>query len=318
MSSRREDTSAMPPQSQPPTRKRSPLLVTLLFIGLLAGVCCGLYWSRSTAGSLSFPATLLSHLQPPAEDRFIFSPTPDFPSASPDLLASRLPAVYFFYDLPRLNVSAPPKITWSRDGHSLGSVPPSSITTGLAGPQTATVVLRPPDGALKPGIYEVELAFPTVHLAASFVAADDAAAIMAQPTPRDAELKISEAATASAIDRTGRPVGARTSFSGAERIYLAFHFTQAEPSSAVIIHWYAGGIELTEARREVVLPSSEGWAHGWLQALPGSPLPPHEYRATVSLSADSKEIAAVQFIVTAARTSPTGSPPPQPTAVPSR
>ncbi|MBU0608917.1 MAG: hypothetical protein KKI08_13615 [Armatimonadetes bacterium] len=59
--------------------------------------------------------------------------------------------------------------------------------------------------------------------------------------------------------------------------------------------WWAGKLEIKAARREVVLPATEGWAHAWMQAQNG--LPAGTYTVRAATSGDTQALATDSFTV---------------------
>ena len=293
-------------QCEPETRApRRPLTtasrVTLLAIGLLIGGI--LAFSRQSSspaapnGPLSPQSVLHALMGASDEERILFSATPTEPTRAPDLLPAGIPMVYAFYRIPGATAGASARAQWSRNGVVKGQIPVASITPGNH-PGEGTIAFRAPADGFAPGVYEVEVQQGPNKVRGSFVTAVGAGAIIGQPAPKDAEVAIPKVAFADGVDAHGQPQRVRKTFYGTDRIFFAFRYTQAEPGSTVRVSWYGGQEPIKSAEREVLLPSVEGWAHAWLQApFPG--LPPGEYRATVTMSADTRAIATGSFTVTA-------------------
>lgn len=283
------------PQRRPLTLAQRALLVAA---GLLVGGLLAL--SRpGTAGGSAIPLSPKSVLQSLSgasdEERMLFSATPVEPSQPPDLLPAGLPVIYAFYKIPGVKSDEVPKARWSKNGVTKGQIPATSITAGTH-PGTGTIALRAPTGGFGPGVYEVELELGPSKVTGSVVTAFGAEEIIAQPAPKDAEVAIPKVAFAAGVDAQGQPQHPPKTFYGTDRIYFTFRYTQAEPGSTVKVNWYGGETAIASAEREVLLPSVEGWAHAWLQAPPPG-LPPGQYRATVTMSSDTRAIAAGSFTV---------------------
>jgi hypothetical protein len=69
----------------------------------------------------------------------------------------------------------------------------------------------------------------------------------------------------------------------------------AEPGTAITVTWWAGGTELAQARREIILAGIAGWANAWIEVKAG--LPPGAYVAKASVSGGSQDLATAPFRV---------------------
>ena len=271
----------------------------LLALGVLLGAGVPRLMATNARSALAVQAVAPRPpaLPAPVTDRegIKFSCTPQEPAATPDLLSAGVPAVYAFYNLPETVAGGLSAATWRVDGGSSGPVPRSDIRRDLARPGRGTIILRPPKGRLLPGVYELELQTAQRSSRASFVAAMDAPAIMAQQAPADAVLFIPQHGVARGVGKNGEPLRPTSEVDGRERVYYVLRYQGAEPGMAIEVRWWTGETELKAARREVVLPSTSGWAHAWLQAEGG--LPEGAYRVSAATSGDTQELARDAFTV---------------------
>jgi hypothetical protein len=238
---------------------------------------------------------------PPGEiEPLVLSLEPQPPAVTPDLLAAGAPVVYAFYWFPNLPEPAAPRLQWSRDGEDLGSLPADRVNQiSVAGGVRGSATLPAPGGSLPAGIYEVQITVGTRTVGGSFVAVWGADEIVTQQSPATAEMSVTQAVIAAGVKADGSPQGPlKTLRDGRQRVYLVFAFQNAEPGSAVVVKWSANGHALSGAGREVVLPAAAGWGHAWLQAQGPEGLPAAEYRATVMLAGDDRELAAATVQVT--------------------
>ncbi len=224
----------------------------------------------------------------------VFDTSPQRPEATPALLPAGVAAVYLFYDLTA--ASAPAQVRWSRNGQPLATVANEDIQPESQDASRGVAVLRPPGGSLLPGLYEAEVTAGEERLTATFQAAWGAQEILAQPAPAAAEVQVSQVAITRGIGRSGTPEQPLKTIRPTEgRLYFVFRYEQAEPGIALTVKWFLSGEELTAARREVVLPSSAGWAHAWAEVQPA--WPPGECRVVVYVSGDAAELASASATV---------------------
>ena len=232
---------------------------------------------------------------PPLPEGVKFSATPQEPPSTPDLLPAGVPAVYAFYNLPDAARGGVQGAAWSMNGKRLGAIPASDLRPEAHRADRGVVTLRAPTGKLQPGFYELALRGERRTFRASFAAADNAAAILSQPAPADAALSIPQHTTALGVGSSGEPLRATGKVGGKERVYYVLRYEGAEPGMAISIRWWRGTTELKAARREVVLPSTSGWANAWVQSESG--LPPGAYSVSAMTSGDPHELARDQFAV---------------------
>lgn len=227
----------------------------------------------------------------------VFSTSPEPADATPALLPAGVPVIYLFYRLGGGEATdTPSRVRWSRNGQPLPDVIHQDIQPDPDTPGRGTVLLRPPNRSLPPGLYEAELSVGEARLAASFQAAWGAEEILQQPVPAAAEVKLSRAAMATGVKRDGSPERRlRTIGPDYGRLYFVFRFEQAEPGIALTVKWFVAGEELVAARQEVVLPATAGWGHAWAEAQPE--WLPGEWRAVAYVSGDSEELASAVVTV---------------------
>lgn len=296
---------ADPPQEAPvqapasASPRLSPVVLGLLVaLGLTVGTFLASRQPRTAAGTPAAPLEqrLLQAVGASRpEEKLVFSVTPTQPAYTADLLPAGATVMYGFYDLPGVHVSGAPVVRWSRDGKPMGALPASAVAAATRRGR-GTITLRAPAGGFTPGIYEVEVAFAGTKFNGSFVTAWAAEVIASQPAPRDAEVVIANAVSAPAVTPDGKANKPQKAFWGSQRIYFVFHYSQAEPGSTIQIKWYGGQQQIQSATSEVLLPSVEGWANGWLQApFPG--LPAGAYHATLNMSGDAKELSRTDFTI---------------------
>jgi hypothetical protein len=229
-----------------------------------------------------------------------FSLQPQPPAVTPDFLTAGAPVVYVFYWLPDLTTLSPPRLQWWRDGQALAPVPPEQISQRRQGGGVRGAATLPaPDGSLPAGIYEVTVTVGDREISGSFAALWGADEIIAQQPPASATMTIEQIVIAEGIQSDGSPRDPRAKLrEGPRRLYLVFAFARAEPGSAVLVKWYANGQPIQGGGREVVLPTTHGWAHGWVETSDPQGLPPAEYRATVMLAGDDHELGAAGIVIT--------------------
>jgi len=157
------------------------------------------------------------------------------------------------------------------------------------------VVLHAPGGKLAPGAYELQLQTDRRKFSASFVAAPEAQAVLAQAAPAEAALALTQHVVARGVGKDGSPSGPTSKFTQTERVHYVLRYRGAEPGMAVRVTWWVGNLEIKAARREVVLPATEGWAHAWMQAQNG--LPAGTYTVRAATSGDTQALATDSFTV---------------------
>lgn len=291
--------SSAPPQITDPSglrkgRLRPRVVLALGLLGLLLGALLaqGYYGKPSPALSISLEA-LQTTLLPQAEEKLLFSPTPQEPTTTPDLLPATAQVIYGFYSVPGVTAVGAPTFTLFRNGKPLALHPVPEVL--VAGAGEGHFALRLAQG-FTPAVYEVQLQFPETRLAASFVTAHGADAIITQQAPKDATAVINNPVIAAGVSRDGRAVGVGKRFAATQRLYLVFEYKQAEPGSTIQVRWHGEKELITSATREILLPAAQGRAHAWLQA-PSPGLPPGRYRAAVNMTADPHELASAEFTV---------------------
>lgn len=273
----------------------------LLLLGVMVGGMLG--WLLGS-GQLDSPVDVTGTLRLPGlptDDTarvppIVFDTVPRRPHYTPPLLPAGVPLVYMFYDLtgqPGLN---PSNASWLRNGVQLGHIANSDIRPDPQNPGHGMVLLRAPNGSLSPGLYEVQLTVAGERLLASFQVAWGAQEILQQPIPPAVELQVRQVTMARGVKPDGRPQSpVKTVSPDCGRLYFAFRYAQAEPGLAVTVRWFLATRELETARREVVLPSTAGWAHAWVE--PEGAWPSGTWRVAAYVSGDTQEIASATLIV---------------------
>lgn len=279
--------------------RRILLLGLVVFAaGALIGVGAVRLRSVSPEGALPLQPAVPGALPPgPAADRegIAFSATPREPPSPPDLLPAGVAVLYAFYNLPEAAARGLLSATWSVDGKSLGALARGDIEPDAGRPGHGAILLRAPKGRFVPGVYELELRTESRKFRASFVAAENAPAIIAQQAPKEAMLALPQHVVARGVGPKGEPVRPTNEVESNERVYYVLRYQGAEPGMAISVTWWAGQTEIKAARREVVLPSTSGWAHAWMQAESG--LPAGAYQVSVTTAGDTQALARDQFAV---------------------
>jgi hypothetical protein len=279
---------------------RHPLLLGLLALalGALIGAGAAYFNSTNVGAAAPFQPTAPGTLAPePVANRegITFSGIPQEPPVTPDLLSAGVPLVYAFYNLPETARSGISAAMWRLNGKSVGAVPRTDIQPDAGRPGHGTVLLRATKGKLPAGVYELELQTQRRRFRASFVAAEDASAVIAQQAPADAVLTIQQHVVARGVGDKGEPLRPTSRVGGKERVYYVLRYQGAEPGMAIGVTWWLERTEIKAVRREVVLRSTSGWAHAWLQADSG--LPAGAYHVSATTAGDTQELARDQFTV---------------------
>lgn len=272
----------------------------LLLLGAMAGGMLGWLLHSGRVGS-SVGITADSDRPDRAEkgvlqrSPIVFSTSPRRPETTPALIPAGVPVVYMFYDLNREG-SHLPTISWLCNGRALGNVANHDLRPDPEAPGRGMVLLRAPNGSLAPGLYEVQLTVGGESFLASFQAAWGAEEILQQPVPPAVELRVREATLARGVRADGRPQSPLKVVSpDCGRLYFVFRYEQAEPGIALTVRWFMAAQELAAARREVVLPSTAGWAHAWVE--PSGEWPSGEWRVVAYVSGDTQEVASATIVI---------------------
>lgn len=302
-----------PPDAPPPLRRhrrRSLIMGCLLaLLGALLGAGVALLMGRHFRGRSEAPADVLP---PPVAgvSRLVFSPTPERPEQTPDIIPAESKAIYCFYQLDRVPPDAPLAARWWRDGEDLGRLELHELRREEgADHAVGRFTIKPPaptaagetQTPFPPGLYEVELtseAAPDVSARASFMVLPRAARILAGGGEPEGPPVVRSLRTAAAVSEDGEAVDAKTSFAGPERVYVVFRYAGVMPGAVLTVRWYLDERELEDARAEIPIPAAEGVAHAWLQADAGTPLPPGQYRVAVFLGTEDEPLATTGFTIT--------------------
>lgn len=305
-----QQPDSTPPETpeEPRARRRRPWTVgcLLALLGALAGGGIAILLSRGAAPPGDAGAPIAPG--PETVNSLVFSPTPERPPVTPDIIPAETDVIYGFYQLGRVPAGAELSGKWSHEGQPLGDLPLDEHQPE-SGPPFASgrFTLRPPPGAengFTPGIYEVELtavAYPEVVVQGSFVALPRAAAILQGGGEPGGPPAIQSLRLAQDVTDAGEPVGESTVFAAdSDRIHAIFSFEGIMPGSVVMVRWYFGEQELTHARAEIPLVAEQGWGEAWLDPGDGSNLPEGDYLVSVHLGDEQEPLASMGFLVTSA------------------
>lgn len=231
------------------------------------------------------------------EVRFNLEPTP--PAATPPLLSGETRGVYAFFDLPPDINLADVQAAWWWNGEERGAVNLGVLTRDEeTGASIRAALVEPSGDTLGPGVGEFEATHAGVRIArGSFVTAEQAGGILAQPAPPTQQTTVRNLVTAGGVDDQGRPQGPATGFDGNEKIWVVFEYRGADAGAAFVVRWYCEGHELPPARKDVTVQGEAGIAHAWIGAAPGQALPPAEYEVTVSYGAADTVLGQARFRV---------------------
>lgn len=344
------------PVEAPPRRgRRRPLGYACLLgaLGALVGALLAVLWGMGLLGGRDRATETPPENPPPAEttpaagewtERMVFSPTPERPETTPEIITAESPVIYCFYEHSRLPADAVLKAQWWHEGKSLGTlelrdhqrgpqpVAAAAPEPGAEAPETAPAAeaepppapthavgrfsIQPPPAAegapagFPSGVYEVELSAvgrEDIAWRASFMALPRAAKILEGGGPPDAPLLITDLQVAPEAREDGRPINPTTSFGADIRlIHACFRYKGMAPGGSLTVRWHFGYLELPALREELAISTSEGWGTAWMERSGPEPFPPGEYRVTVHLGADERPLAALGFTIAEA---PTPAPP---------
>ncbi|MBD3292649.1 MAG: hypothetical protein GF393_06965 [Armatimonadia bacterium] len=317
--SEEDDVSSEESGPAPPTRprRRSRMLGCLLaLLGALAGGGLALWISRGAVVEqppASSPDVATEAADELPANRLVFSPTPQRPEATPDIITAETEMIYCFYDMGRLPPDAELSATWSRAGEPPGDLPLQSHQRDPeADHARGRFVIRPPDSqaeATEPasargfpsGIYEVTLTspdHPDISAVASFVARRRAAAVLKGAGEPEGPPIIASLETASGVTEDGDAVGPSSEFAAdTERITAVFKYRGVAPGSVLTVRWHAGKRELVRARTEIAATAAEGWAEAWVEVGDEAGFPEGDYRVGVHLGEESDPLATARFTI---------------------
>ncbi|MGD9494690.1 MAG: hypothetical protein AB7Y46_00140 [Armatimonadota bacterium] len=264
---------------------------------------------------------------PPPESyhtRLVFSPTPERPDETPEIIPAESETIYCFYELGSVAPNAAIFARWWYEGKPLGELP---LYDHLLEPDTrhaaGRFAIRPPEGPLPagnqapsgpaagfpPGIYDVQVgspAQPDVVAQGSFVALPRAAKILQGGGEPAGPPVVRSLRTATGVGSEGEAVGATALFAPTtRRIYAVFEYAGVPPGAVLSVRWYAGERELEAARAEIAVTAERGRAHAWLEVGERDELPPGEYQVSVHLGDEAEALASTSF-----RVRPTAERPP--------
>ncbi|HCA47789.1 MAG TPA: hypothetical protein DEP45_10680 [Armatimonadetes bacterium] len=288
----------------------------LALLGALAGGGLAIWYGRERAAVP--PAHSGLHAPLPASSAaspaLLFSPTPERPDQTPEIISSETDVIWAFYDLPGMPSSAALSASWFLKDEQLGELPldqlqPQSGADHAAGqfaihaPATGGVS----SGGFISGIYRVVITspdYPDISAEASFVALPRAAQILQGGGEPEGPPAVRSMQTASGVTDTGELIGTSTSFQpNAGRVVAVFHYEGIIPGSALTVRWYLEETELTAARTEIPVTAARGRGEAWLETGEGDLLPDGSYRVVVFLGDEVEPLATTGFEVA----SPAGS-----------
>lgn len=239
-------------------------------------------------------------------NRLTFSPTPERPRETPDIIAAETEFIYCFYELGGVPRDAQLAAQWSHDGEELGEVELHNHQRDAEVDHArGRFELRhpPEDGRIgfRSGVYELELSaveFPEVVAVASFVVLPRAARILQGGGDPEGPPVIRSLRTAHDVSDEGEPIGAATSFRpDVGRIYAVFEYEGIMPGAVVTARWHYAATEIERARSEISIPSPRGTARTWLATGRSDLLPPGSYRVAIHLGDEEEALASVGFTV---------------------
>lgn len=298
-------------------RRRSVAIGCLLAIlGALLGA--GVAYVVSQREGQEPPERPAAELAPvgEVENRVLFSPTPQRPAHTPDLIPAETAEIFCFYELAGTSPEAEVESRWWHEGEPLGDLPlRDHQRTGESERAAGRFTIIPPgaehepgergtdadQASFPPGIYEVELTspgHPDAWARGSFVALPETAKILAGGGEPHGPPVIRSLQLAADVSDDGSPIRPAFEFqSSVRRIHAVFRYDGVVPGSVFIVRWYCQGTELEDARTELAVTAARGWTNAWLDAA-GGELPQGRYRVAVHLGDEPEPLASAGFKVT--------------------
>ncbi len=287
-------------------RRRSVAIGCLLaLLGVLAGGGVALWLSRRGGERAAPDAAEVGPVPEQLVSRVVFSPTPQKPATTPEIIPAETDVVYCFYELSRVPAHAPLEARWWHRDRSLGDL---ALRDHRREPDATHAAGRfaiyAPDGGperngFAAGVYVVELsspARPDLSVRATFMALPRAAKILQGGGEPEGPPAIRSLQTAAGVADDGRAVEPRSSFaSDAERICAVFEYDGVPPGAVLTVRWYAGASEIERARAELPVSEAKGFGQAWLEVGEGGPLPPMQYRVSVHLGDEPEPLASTGF-----------------------
>ena len=228
-----------------------------------------------------------------------FSPHPTPPPTTAPLLSGEARGMYAFFQLPEGIDLADVQAAWwwngqEREAPTLGVMEQGEGTA----PMVRAALPEPTGSSLGAGVGEFEATHAGVRIArGSFVTAEEAVDILAQPTPPTQQTTVRSLVTARGVDEEGRPQDPGAEFDGKDKIWVVFEYRGADAGAAFVVRWYCEGTELPPARKEITVQGEAGTAHAWISAGPDRELPPAEYEVTVSYGPEGRVLGQAKFRV---------------------
>ncbi len=310
-----EEAPAAAASSEPPPRdgkrRRSPgATAALMVLGGVVGAALAVLWGMGVFDR-SPEAPDQSPPEPPPvaadtghAERVLFSPTPERPETTPEIITAESPLVYCFYEHTRLPADAKLRVRWWLAGKELGEIQLLDQMADEDSPDhlRGRFMILPPDSGTEfaSGVYEVALACAEggVTWRGSFLALPRAAKVLEGGGPPDAPVRIADLQTALGAAEDGSPLDVTSEVSAdASRIHACFQYQGMSPAGVLVVRWHFQERELTAARSELTVAASSGWGDTWLERGGDGQFARGEYRVTVHLGEDERAIASVGFEV---------------------
>lgn len=311
-----EDTTDADGASAAPSpvrrRRRGPLTtLALAVLGGLAGAALAVLWGMGVFDRGGEKSEVAPPEPPPIveaghhAERVLFSPDPERPDATPDIITAESPQVYCFYEHTRLPADAKLRARWWFAGKELGELELLDQVSDEGGEDVSSHLLGrftipAPEGGFQAGVYEVALSCAEggVTWRGSFLALPRAAKVLEGGGPPDAPVRIVDLQTALGAAEDGSPLDVASEFAAdTPRIHACFQYEGMAPGAVLVVRWHFQGRELSAARSELTVAASNGWGDAWLERGGEASFARGEYRVTVHLGEEERSLASVGFVV---------------------
>jgi hypothetical protein len=231
-------------------------------------------------------------------DPVVFSTSPQRPNRTPVLLPAETNAIYCFFQL----VQAPAgdlSVRWSLGGQDLGPLQAPTQVQRSGGTISGQLTLSPPgrQPQFAPGIYVVDflLGGQPFHQA-SFVAARQAAMILASKPLPTSEVRVANPMTVAQVGPDGWPVTLAEQFRPTDKIWVWFGYVNGAPGTAFTVSWYCGRTLIPQATTQVPMQAESGWGLGWIQPQQGQ-LPAGGYEAVITAAGPRQRTLPLQTLI---------------------
>ena len=308
-----EDVPRAPSPVEPPSRdrkrRRSPgVTAGLMVLGGLVGAALAVLWGTGVFDRASEDSDVLPPEPPPVVEaanhveRVLFSPDPERPEVTPDIITAESPLVHCFYEHTRLPADAKLRARWWLAGEELGELELLDQVSSEDSPDhlLGRFTIPAPEGGFEAGVYEVALACAEggVTWRGSFLALPRAAKVLEGGGPPDAPVRITDLQTALGSAEDGSPLDVASEFAAdASRVHACFRYEGMSPGGVFVVRWHFEERELTAARAELTVAASSGWGDAWLERGGEGLFARGEYRVTVHLGEEERPLASVGFVV---------------------